>query len=349
MEEENTPVYSRNRGGGGPPSVVHPLYGKLYLPLYDLVRPMPSEQDYSKIYNEDGREKERFFYRDVYCRPGKSKYIEWDLYNFGLSTHFYSHTGLCECVGNPTRKYAVLVESEVIVPQDYKLFFENPAFCEDFDAVFTFSQQLLEMLPNALFYPYMCDPYFGGKHGGEIASDNYLRKTKNISAIASNKTMCRMHLVRAETARICKRDHLADVFGQFDGGRYVEKYGEEVLQDYRYFLAIENDITDYYFTEKILSCFAAQVVPIYLGAGKIGDFFNMDGIIQIEEKDLSNLPRILSQCSEQDYLSRIPAILDNYNRYMSYPRMWDWIYESYFLNPPKVLPGPHSTIENRIL
>ena len=306
---------------------------------------MPSEQEYPKTYNEAGQEKDRFFYRDIYRRFPISKYVEWDMYNFGLSTHFYSHTALRECVGNPTRKYAWLVESEAILPWDYQLFLESPAFCEEWDGIFTFSGSLLEKLPNALFYPYMCMPYFGGKHGGEIASDNYLHKTKNISAIASNQSICRMHLVRAEACRICKRDRLADVFGQFDGGRYVEKYGEEILQDYRYFLAIENDITDYYFTEKILSCFAAQVVPIYLGARKIGDFFNTDGIIQIEEKDLSNLPRILSQCSEQDYLSRIPAILDNFNRYMSYPRMGDWIYESYFLNPPKELPGPHSNIK----
>ena len=46
-------------------------------------------------------------------------------------------------------------------------------------------------------------------------------------------------------------------------------------------LIIENDITPYFFTEKITNCFISQTIPVYLGATQIHKFFNTDGIITI--------------------------------------------------------------------
>ena len=134
--------------------------------------------------------------------------------------------------------------------------------------------------------------------------------------ISSAKEYCHLHVLRKKLAFKCKNESLADTYGTFDGGNYVivEKY----LTDYRYSIAVENDITPYFFTEKILNCFAAQTIPIYLGATEIGRFFNTNGIIQIGLEDCDHIENILKHCTPEEYERRLPAVLDNFNRAMKY-------------------------------
>jgi hypothetical protein len=85
-------------------------------------------------------------------------------------------------------------------------------------------------------------------------------------------------------------------------------------------------VSDYFFTEKITNCFISQTIPIYLGARKIGDFFNPGGIIQVSQGD-DDIEKVLKSCGEEDYMSRLAAIKDNYNRAFKYVNMDDYLYE----------------------
>ena len=123
---------------------------------------------------------------------------------------------------------------------------------------------------------------------------------------------------------------MADTFGTFDGGKLCSV--EETLTDYRYSIAIENQISDYFFCEKITNCFAAQTIPIYTGARKLDEFFNMDGVIRLETEDLSEVEKILKQCTEEEYIRRLPAVLDNYRRVQEYLNMDDYLYLHYLQN-----------------
>ena len=71
----------------------------------------------------------------------------------------------------------------------------------------------------------------------------------------------------------------------------------------------------------------AQTIPIYIGARKIDDFFNPDGIIKMDVKDVNNLETILKQCTKEEYEQRLPAILDNFERVQCYRNMQDYLYE----------------------
>ena len=102
-----------------------------------------------------------------------------------------------------------------------------------------------------------------------------------------------------------------------------------MLVDYRYNIAVENDITDYYFTEKILNCFASMTIPIYIGARKIGDFFNMNGIIQVEKLDFEHIDNIVKTCCEEDYYERLDAVIDNFQRVQKFLTVEDWIFNNY--------------------
>lgn len=300
---------------------------RIYKPYYNVATGPSGKQP--PIYNRDGEPMELFFIRDMHTAHNPygnvGKHFLWDRYNFGLETHFYTHRAMRETMGTPKRQYGMLGESRAIVPKDYEMLEKNPGLAGEFKAVMTYDERLLNLLPNAKYYPICAEVWYGKNDGGRIDSMNYLKKDKNISLLSSDKEMCELHKVRKRLARYCRNNGLADVMGTIDKGAYVGI--EESLKRYRYSIVMENELSDYFFTERITSCFAAQTIPIYLGAGKISEFFNMDGIITIAMKDLERIEAILKTCTKEEYERRIPAILDNFERVQSYFNMQDYLYE----------------------
>lgn len=250
----------------------------------------------------------------------------WDRYNFGLKKHFYVHNAMLEIMGSPDKRYGMLLESRTIALEDYKIFERNPGLKDDLDAVFTYDAKLLDTVPCARFFPHYASPWFGlDQGGGVIDAHAYEKKRKSISIVSSNKRMCPYHDYRIELARRCRKDGLADTFGTFDGGKPIKI--ANALTDYRYSIAIENDITPYFFTQKITDCFLSMTIPVYFGATDIGKFFNENGIIKISPKD--NIEKVLQACTAKEYEARLPAIVDNFNRVQKFRNMWDYLYDTY--------------------
>ena len=133
--------------------------------------------------------------------------------------------------------------------------------------------------------------------------------------------------IRYSIAKKYMNDPKVDGYGKACGN-YIEKKAD-ALTDYRYSIVVENGSSSFYFTEKILDCFASMTVPIYLGATKIGDFFNTDGIIMIDRNDSLSLDGIIASCSEKDYRDRLPAIKDNFERVQNYLSFEDYILDNY--------------------
>jgi hypothetical protein len=297
------------------------------MPYYNTALKLNNQ--YPDMYNRDGNKIELFFIRDMHFAfdvYSYSKYFQFDRYNFGLDTHFYTHNFMLETMGKPQRKYGELVESEIIVPDDYKIFEKNKGLENDFDLIFTYSDNILQAIKNARFVPYNFRPWY--KKDDINSHVNYKNKTKNISIIASGKEFVPNHKYRNAIARYCKTNRLADVFGTIDGGRYCGI--KEAFKDYRYSIVIENEITPYGFTEKITNCFAAMTIPIYLGASKIDRFFNADGIIKLGVKD--DIETVLKKCTKELYDERINAIIENFKKIPDSKCADDIIYEKYLNN-----------------
>lgn len=288
-------------------------------------------KEYPKVYSKEGKELEIFYLKDQIMAPySGSCYFMWDRCNYGLDTHFYSHNNMLCTQGNPLKKYGMLIESRQIVPDNYRILKKNKGLEKEFDSIFTYDAELLNILPNARFFPGCANVWYGKKDDGFVWNkDCYQSKCKGISIVSSDKKFCHLHEVRLELSKYCKRNNLADTFGNFDGGTLC--LIDESLKEYRYSIIIENDVSDYFFTEKITNCFAAQTIPIYLGANKINEFFNEDGIITITEKQLDNIEQILCKCTSEYYEEHIEAVMDNYNRVFQYQNCYDWLYEHYFL------------------
>ncbi len=309
--------------------LTHDYYGKIYLPKYNMY--VPFDNDRPKIYNKKGELIKPVFVRNsqsAHSPYTNSEKVFFDRFNFGLDFHFYSQIDLLQRSGKPVHTYAMFSESEAIEPESYEIFKKKKGLEKEFDYVFTFSEKLLNELPNARYVPYCTCPWYGlEEYGGINTPDACNHKTKNISIMASRQNISEYHKLRIAIAKKCKQLNLADTYGTFDGGPYLDKI-DHIFAPYRYSIVIENDEKPFYYTEKITNCFAAMTIPIYLGATKIGNFFNEDGIIKITSKDFDNLEDILKQCSEEDYLSRLEAVKDNYNRVQKLYSVFDnYIYE----------------------
>lgn len=203
--------------------------------------------------------------------------------------------------------YAWLHESKSIIPEQYIFAKNNYKLLKcNYSKVFTHDQELIAIDPSLFVFAPAC--------GYWIDDPKIYTKSKLLSFITSNKTICPMHRYRLSWAEKLKGK--CDLFGR--GIREIEKK-EQGLNEYMFSIAIENGKYDTYFTEKILDCFATGTVPIYFGTDRIIEHFNKDGIIFLDDSfDPSKL-------SENLYYSKKEAIEDNFNRVLNYYTVEDWI------------------------
>ena len=305
------------------------VYGKIYLPIYNRYIKVDSREP--QIYNADGTPIRTFFLRDKHIIAENmkvSKHFMFDRYNFELPVHFYTHNAMRQTMGKPDKKYGLLCESKEIVPEDYLIFEHHPKLAAEFDSIFTFDEEILDKLKNAKEFC-LCSNvnFFGADTKGINAPDWCAQKTKNVSICSSHKRSCDLHKLRYDWACLFKNNPLVDTFGTFDGGAYVTAL--DYLKDYRYSIAVENDIRPYWFTEKILNCFATRTVPIYVGHEKMLERFNSDGIIFVKSEDYGKIENIIKQCSAADYEARRAAIEDNFERVQKYINPFDRLWEMY--------------------
>jgi hypothetical protein len=143
-------------------------------------------------------------------------------------------------------------------------------------------------------------------------------KTKMVSIIASPKREAPGHKFRHIVIETYQ-GHL-DVFG--GGYNPIPEKGVG-LNDYMFSFAIENIQVDGYFTEKIADCFATGTIPVYWGDQTISDHFLEEGIVRItDDFDILTLTKDL-------YMSKLPAVQENYRRAVEFPCSEDYMYLTY--------------------
>lgn len=147
-------------------------------------------------------------------------------------------------------------------------------------------------------------------------------KNKLVSIIASSKVLCKEHEFRQEIIQKYT-NYGVDHFGR--GFNEIEDKLDG-LKDYCFSFAMENATYSNMFTEKITDCFMTGTIPIYYGMPNIGDFFNKDGIIILDENfDINDLTVEL-------YRSKKAAVLDNFKRAKKLLCAEDFIFKQ-FIEP----------------
>lgn len=241
----------------------------------------------------------------------KLKYIRW-VYDSSSDTSVYVNSSIEQALDNNdnTVKYAWLNESKAIDKQSYEILNKNiNRFTEVFEKIFTHDRSIYDKYDNAVFIPLSVV---------WIKDMGIHHKNKIVSMISSSKNMCSGHATRLSWVE--RLSSKLDLYGS--GFRYINKK-EIGLNDYMFSVAIENDTYGSCFTEKILDCFATGTVPIYLGPSDIGQFFNIDGIISLNDDfDISSLNKDL-------YMSKMDAIKENFELCKQYIHVEDFMYEKY--------------------
>lgn len=245
-----------------------------------------------------------------YSVHGKeSQYIQWVHDGSGEATFYIDstlHQALTDNVPGP--KYGWLLESKYITPQIVEHVKNNPEqYLEKFETIFTHNQELLKIDSKFKWCP---------AQGFWIKEPKIYEKTKMISMITSNKTMCDGHRLRLEWME--RIGDQVDLYGR--GFREIADK-EEGLCDYMFSIAIENGQYETYFTEKLLDCFATGTIPVYLGAPDIGDYFNKDGIIDLTDE---------FDVSDEIYYSKMDAIKENLEKAKEMEILEDYLYRRYF-------------------
>lgn len=218
----------------------------------------------------------------------------------------YSDSHVTECMG-PGNNIAMLLEPRSMIGDYYRYVSEHPEY---FRYIFTHDSELLKN-PNARILNW-----------GDVWLTTDSPKTRGISLMTSFKNWCPLHKARLELAEHFRVDDKVDVFfGDWNNPRIPAIDAKDYLEEYKFSIIIENDIDDYWYTEKILNCFSTKTVPIYLGASKIGERFNPVGIIQVS--DWREIPELVKNMDiEQAYESRRHAIEDNFKRVEPYKVNW---------------------------
>lgn len=218
----------------------------------------------------------------------------------------FSDTYVKECK-EPGKNFALLLEPRSMIGEAYNYVSEHPDF---FAYIFTHDSQLLK-LPQARYLNW-----------GDVWLTTDSEKTKNISFVTSPKNWCPLHLARLELFERFKNDPRVDTFyGDWNNPSIPNIKPEDYLERYKFSIIIENDIDDFWFTEKVLNCFSTKTVPIYVGAKKLYQVFNPDGFIQVD--DWHEIPKVIDMLEvDRAYNNRHAAIEDNFKRVEPYKIKW---------------------------
>jgi hypothetical protein len=195
------------------------------------------------------------------------------------------------------KKIAWLLEPKSVTPWAYKE--ETIQYiAKNYNYVITHEQYLVEKYSNFLYAPY-CANF-------ALLNDNSMVKSKLVSMISSSKNWTEGHKFRLETTRKVKG---YDLFGR--GFKEIE-HKNEGLEPYMFSIAIENSVSNYYWTEKIMDCFSTKTIPIYRGCD-VSKWFNSDGIIYFKtHEELQNI--INNKLTKEFYESKMSAIEENFNK-----------------------------------
>ena len=92
------------------------------------------------------------------------------------------------------------------------------------------------------------------------------------------------------------------------GVRYLNDKAE-VLDSYRYHVAIENDSVPDYFTEKLVDSFLGLALPFYFGCTNTADYFPQESFIPIDIFDFEgSINTIRRAIRANEYEKRLPYI-----------------------------------------
>jgi hypothetical protein len=120
-------------------------------------------------------------------------------------------------------------------------------------------------------------------------------------------------VIRNKFIEELEKNRKIDHFGTYKnntGGSFPGDYNSQNLikkmSEYKFVICFENSEEDAYITEKIINPLLANVIPVYWGNKRIGDYFNIDRILHFkDENDMEKVINIMCNMNDLEYIKII--------------------------------------------
>jgi hypothetical protein len=183
-----------------------------------------------------------------------------------------------------------------------------------FDIILTQSDKVLNNCNNAIFQPFghtwLKPDQYKKEHNKEFKLAHLqgkLLKTYGHSL---------RHQVTARKIEFTIPLKFYETYGDRNNIEDARLGKEFIFGDSQFGVVIENTSSRGYFTEKILDCFLLKTIPIYWGCSNIGDYFDIDGIIVVNNID--DLIYKTNQLTKDYYKSKKEIIEKNWFLALNY-------------------------------
>ena len=213
--------------------------------------------------------------------------------------------GVESCINYKKYKYSFLISFE------YKLI--NNKYLNKFSCILSGFTGLNNMITLPYFYWRLFE--------ANIKIFNPINNIpfKNISAVISNGVSIRNNILK----KLHKNIHI-DFGGKFMNnipkveGCHWDNSLIEFYKQYKFGIAFENSIGEYYITEKIFNILKAGIIPIYFGTTKINEYINPKRFIQIKndsDNEINRVVNIINNMTDLEYIQIInePVLIKPYD------------------------------------
>jgi len=222
-----------------------------------------------------------------------------------------------------------IYEQLVVVSCEPKVYFdiENEIlnYGQFFDNILTPYESVNNKFINSEIYPFgSCWILTDKNNELTLLKENYYNNFKienkkfKLSFVTSKKNFLPGHSLRHQISHHLRRNYKYEIF-------FPEsiKPKLKLFDDSMFHLAIENCKQKHYFSEKIIDSFMSYTIPIYWGCPNIEDYFDINGIIIINNEN--DLIDVLNNLTEEDYYKRLNSAKKNYETCLNeqYPFFFD--------------------------
>ncbi|MEO1045680.1 MAG: glycosyltransferase family 10 [Pseudomonadota bacterium] len=154
----------------------------------------------------------------------------------------------------------------------------------------------------------LCPTWTVERNYDYLRTNHVTEKTHLLSWVTSNASIMPQHRYRLRFLQKLKQSTLPlDLYGR-GFSPIADKWNG--IAPYRYSIAFENAFMENYVTEKIMDCFVAETMPLYVGAPNVTDFFPKESMVIIDPDD-PDIIRILEDIVHSDrYKKNRDAILE---------------------------------------
>ena len=228
-------------------------------------------------------------------------------------------------------------------------------YLRQFGHILTFQEPWAIRHPSVIFHHPGLVWYYGRPFDGrdfitwnQMAATPPPVKTRLLSTVCSRRTgNLTLHSTRVKFTRQLKKEiEDLDIYGH---GVNPMNDKAEVLDPYRFHIAVENHVAPYHLTEKLPDAFLGYTLPFYHGAPNATDYFPEESFIPIDITNYSRTRDIIkSHLANNEYDDRLPYIIEARRRVLEEQNLYSIINRQINIKEQEIVTlTPGGVIRNR--